>query len=352
MNMNASKENEPVIVTDIGGTNFRSSIFTKENGLIEKPRKVLTPNFIDNPGLDIEALQELLINRTVEAIEDYRKANPKLSLIGLSFGAPITADGVVNQACTIWGDRGKNFPLQKTLSELLPDTYLVIANDITAATERYADMKKYQNIDYFAVITVSSGIGSKIYDVKNRGVILDSRSIGGEMGHVKVDYSPDAPVCDCGGKGHLGAVSSGRAVERLAISEAKNFPDEFGKSLLFSLAKSPEGINNRLLVEAIKAGDKFCLQILDRTTFPLACSIAHISGNIGVDKFIIVGGFALNCGDRYLESLRTNLLKTDFYSRKEEEIPTLVELGINDDNDCLIGIGLLAQKKYAEATQQ
>ena len=211
-----------------------------------------------------------------------------------------------------------------------------MANDITAAAERYANMQKYQNIDYFAVITISSGIGSKIYDVRNRKVILDRRSIGGEMGHIKLDFSPNAPFCDCGGRGHLGAVSSGRAVERLAISEAKIHPSMFKNSILFKLTKNPENINNQLLVKAIKAGDRFCLQILDKATFPLAYSIAHVSGNIGVDKFIIVGGFALNCGDRYLMSLQTSLLKTDFYSRKRREIPILVELGINDDNDCLI----------------
>ena len=346
--MKASKKDVPVIVLDIGGTNFRSSIFTREKGLTKKPLKVPTPNFINNPNLDIETLQKLLINMIVETITNYRRVNPKLTLIGLSFGAPITSDGVVNQASTIWGNKGKDFPLRKSLSKLLPGVRILIANDITAAAERYASMKEHRNVDYFAVIAVSSGIGSKIYDVKNRSVILDSRSVGGEMGHVKVDYRLKAPICDCGGRGHLGALSSGRAVERMAISEANKNPGDFAKSLLYSLAKKPEAINNRLLVKAIKAGDKFCLRILDRATFPLACAIAHISGGIGVDKFIIDGGFALNCGDMYLESLRASLSKTDFYSREKAEIPTLVELGINDDSDCLIGIGLLTQNKYAK----
>lgn len=349
--MNANKEIEHVIVIDVGGTNFRSSVFVEGKGLIEPPRRVRTPNFINSPDLPIEQLQAQLVDKIVATVERYKNADPKLKLVGISFPAPITSEGVVNQACTVWGDKGQNFPLLKTLSELLPNTYLVVANDITAAAERYANMEEYQNVDYFAVITISSGIGSKIYDVKQGEVILDKRSIGGEAGHVKVDFSDDAPVCDCGGKGHLAAFSSGRAIERLAINEAEKFPDEFRKSLLFSLSSNPKGINNQLLVRAIKEGDSFCLRILDKATFPLACSIAHISGNIGADKYIIIGGFALNCGEKYLESLRRNLLKTDFYSRKAEEISTLVALGVNDDNDCLIGIGLLAQKKYAETNQ-
>lgn len=344
----SSKTEKSVIVIDIGGTNFRSSVFIKGKGLIEKPQIFLTPNFINHPNLDLSKLQELLINRVIDIIKDYQKKIPGLKIVGLSFPAPITSTGIVNQASTVWGNRGKNFPLLKRLSQANQNIYWVITNDITAAAERYASMEKYQNIDYFAVITISSGIGSKIYDVKNKKVILDKRSIGGEMGHIKVDFSSNAPICDCGGKGHLGAISSGRAIERIAIAEAKKIPASFKKSLLFSTAQNPEQINNKHLANAIKNGDSFSLQILDRATFPLACSIAHISGNIGVGKFIIIGGFALNCGNNYLRSLKSNLLKTDFYSREKKEILNLVELGINDDSDSLIGVGLLAQKQHAE----
>ena len=142
----------------------------------------------------------------------------------------------------------------------------------------------------------------------------------------------------------MGAISSGRAVERIAIRTARQFPLKFKQSSLSKMVAIPKEINNQALVEAIKNGDSFSLQVLNKTTFPLACSIAHISGNIGVDKFIIIGGFALNCGRPYLISLRNNLLKVDFYGRKKKEIPNLIELGINDDNDSIIGIGFLAQK--------
>lgn len=101
MNRKASKDNNPVLVVDVGGTNFRSSIFVKGRGLIEKPRKSLTPNFINNPNLKIKKLQKLLINKIVKTVLSYKKRYPKLKLVGLSFPAPITSEGVVNQACTV-----------------------------------------------------------------------------------------------------------------------------------------------------------------------------------------------------------------------------------------------------------
>lgn len=332
------------IVLDIGGTFFRTALFNTNSTLLKFPQKSSTPNFLKYPKLPIADLQNLLIQKIIDVVKSYQKNDQYLNVVGLSFPAPITENGIVKQASTIWGSKGLNYPLLEILSKSLPNVHWVIANDITAATERYANMKKYQDIDYFAVITISSGIGSKIYDVSNRKVILDKRSIGGEMGHIKVDFSKTAPVCDCGGKGHLYALSSGRAMERMAISTAIQFPESYRKSHLSNIVKKPININNHYLVEAIKMRDSFSLQIIEKATFHLACSISHISGNIGVDKFIIVGGFALNCGKPYLELLRKNLYKTDFYGREKDEIANIVEFGVNDDNDSLIGIGLLARK--------
>ncbi|MGR3174413.1 MAG: ROK family protein [Candidatus Scalindua sp.] len=349
MNDLLSKENlSSFIVLDIGGTSFRAALFNTDNALLRFPQKFPTPNFLKYPNISIKDLQELLMKKIIDVVKSYQAKHQYLKVVGLSFPAPITVDGIVKQASTVWGNKGLNYPLLEILSKKLPSIRWVIANDITAAAERYANMKKYRNIDYFAVITISSGIGSKIYDVKNRKVILDKRSIGGEIGHIKVDFSKSALVCDCGGKGHLYVLSSGRAMERMAISTALQFPESYGKSHLSKIVKDPKDINNQSIVEAIKMRDSFSLQIIEQATFHLACSISHISGNIGVDKFIIVGGFALNCGEPYLELLRKNLYKTDFYGREKDEIANIVEFGVNDDNDSLIGIGLLARKILVE----
>lgn len=348
MMKNTNPYGKQCLVLDVGGTSFRSSVFDGNKKLIEKGIKIPTPNFINNPGLEIHKLQNLLVDQIVITVKKYQKKYPKLDNVGISFPAPVTHEGVVRQACTIWGNRGKNFHLRKKLEEGLPKVNFVIANDITAAAERYASISKFKKFDYFAVITVSSGIGGKIYDVKNRIVVLDKRSIGGEMGHVKMDFSTDAPLCDCGGRGHLGAIASGRAVEKLAINLAKKHPKKYKMSLLYKLTSNPNSINNSLLIQAIKKNDKFSIEVLDMSTFPLACSISHISGNIGADKYIIIGGFALNCGNMYIKSLRRNIQKIDFYGRSSKEIAKLVELGIKDDNASLIGIGLLTLKSYVE----
>ncbi len=193
---------------------------------------------------------------------------------------------------TVWGKEGANYPLLENLKRKLPKINWVVANDITAAAERYGQMEKYRSVDYLCVITVSSGIGNKVYDVQNKKVILDSMCIGGEMGHIQYDISSDAPICDCGGRGHIACYSSGRAVENLAQATSRMSMHEFANSVLGEVCKAPEQITNLKFVEAAKLKDKFTLNILDKTTFPLAYAIGYLSGAIGVERFIMIGGFA------------------------------------------------------------
>lgn len=349
--LNNSRVNtaKKIIVIDVGGTNFRSALFS-DGRLVEKPKKFLTPNFITHKHLPITELQELLIQNICDVVLQYKSQYPSIKLVGLSFPGPISESGVVHQAPTVWGNLGKEFPIIEALSNKLKGIRFVVVNDITAAAERYAKRMKQKGFDFFGVITVSSGIGSKIYDTEKQKVLLDKESIGGEMGHVKVDFSANALLCDCGGKGHIGAISSGRGVERLTKISARKWPLKFRRSCLSKLVNKPTDISNKQIVSALRKNDSFVRKILDQSTQPLAIAISHLSANIGVHKFIIIGGFSLNVGKPYLNSLTSNLLKLDFFNLKKSEVRKIVQLGINDDNNCLVGVGLLVERMYERAT--
>lgn len=331
-----------IIVIDIGGTYFRIGVYNKKI-VPYSINKIETPNFINNSQILPSVLPELLINKICEVVKKYGKRY-KSSSVGLSFPGPIDGNGIVHGAATVWGDKISSYPILKSLSKKMPFIKWTVANDITAAAERYGGMNKYRKNSYLGIITVSSGIGNKIYDIRSSKVILDKKGIGGELGHVRFDFSKKAPLCDCGNYGHIGALSSGRAVERKVKLEAKKNTKKYRLSYLHKIINFPEDIDNKKIILAAKNDDKFVLDILEKTTFPIAYSIAYLSGTIGVDKFIIIGGFALNLGEIYLTSLRKNFMALNFYNREDKEINNLIELGINDDCDCLIGIGLLAKK--------
>ncbi len=335
---------------DIGGTHFRSGIFTEDKKILGL-EKFNTPNFINNPSISIKNLQELLIKAITETVKKNQEKYRDINSVGLSFAGPVTKSGIVRSAATIWGKHGHNYPIYRRLKKEISNVRWVIVNDITAATERYGQMNKYKSMDFICVVTISSGVGNKIFDISNRKTILDRMSVGGELGHIQYNLSKSSPRCDCGGKGHVSSFSSGRAMERLTIETAKKKNKSYEESILRTLVEKPENINNKLIIQALKMSDKFTLDILNVATFPIAYSINYLSGAVGINRFIFIGGFALNLGDIYINSLKKSLNKIAFFHRTRKEVTELVELGINDDMDCLIGVGLLSQKQYAEARQ-
>jgi glucokinase len=102
------------------------------------------------------------------------------------------------------------------------------------------------------------------------------------------------------------------------------------------------------LASGAKIGDRFVLSILDQVTLPLAHALNVLVGSVGVEKIIVVGGFALGVGPPYLRALRSNWIRLGSFGRTSREIKDLVTLGISDDYSGLIGAGILVQ---AEARQ-
>jgi glucokinase len=189
------------------------------------------------------------------------------------------------------------------------------------------------------VVTVSSGIGSKIYDRKHSDRVLDSPAWAGEIGHVVVDDSPAAPVCDCGAAGHLGAIASGRGVERYARRAAAAHPAAFDASALASRfgATAGELTNEAHLVPAALAGDPWTLMIVRKATQPLARLLVHTAVATGLDQIIIIGGFALALGDVYRGLLRTEMARYSRYPLVDTALDTMLELGNFADEACLLG---------------
>lgn len=104
---------------------------------------------------------------------------------------------------------------------------VVMLNDLSAAAWHLAESTP---LNRFLVVTVSSGIGSKIFGRCHPLGVIDDLPYAGEIGHVVVDESSDTLVCDCGGRGHLGAIASGRGIERSARRQAALFPAAFERS--------------------------------------------------------------------------------------------------------------------------
>lgn len=327
-------------VVDLGGTNLRIGRFAPETQDVTQVVRFPSESLALYPAADPRQLQQRAVEQLKTTLSDYLDGpdGSGSRAVGVAFAGPVTADGAVLGAPTIWGpSAGGPLPLARILEDCLQVPVLV-TNDITAAAWRYAP-----EIDEpFCLLTVSSGIGCKIF--RNGEVLLDPAGHGGELGHWPVSAGADAPLCDCGVRGHLGALSSGRGILIAARRAAGDRSGPFGRSLLGELTdRRPERITNHHLVTAIRAADAFSLAVLRGSLRPLALAINSVFTSIGVRRFVIIGGFALAVGAPFIEHLTEELLDLGCFGLTASEIRGLTELGNNDDLHGLLGVGRMMQ---------
>ncbi|MFF9818679.1 ROK family protein [Streptomyces sp. NPDC014006] len=332
--MSGVRADDGFTVLDVGGTTLRVGSYDPATGALSRVRRVPVDGMHRDPGAPVPVLQERVVEQIVREVGAHTGGRPARAL-GVAFAGPITAAGLVLAAPTIWGRRGEPLPLGELLTERT-GAPAVVVNDLTAAAWRYAAEEPGD----VCLLTVSSGIGNKVF--RGGEVLVDADGHGGELGHWVCDPSPDAPLCDCGGRGHLGAIASGRGVLAATHRAARAEGAAFRASRLGALCGGrPEHVDNRAIAEAVRAGDPFTTEVLRSTMTPLAQAIGGVFASIGVCRYILVGGFALAVGEPYRRLLVAELLRLGCFGLAPGQVDTMVSLGVADDDHGLIGVGRL-----------
>lgn len=274
-----SNEDGEYLVADIGGTHLRVGRYSATLGLAVESRRISTPSFETMPGATPDEIFTAISNQLRSLSMELGLPRPKA--IGVAFAGPIDGEGRVLAAPTIVG-RPLPEPVDfgSHLRGNWPASEFLVVNDVTAAGLHHADDP---NSD-FCIVTVSSGIGCKIF--LNGKPMLGSRLAGGEIGHWRMDYGSSAAQCDCGGIGHLGALASGRGALRL-----------------YRQRSGDQTRTNYDLVQAFHETDALAVEVVRLVASPLASALALIHLAVGIERFIIYGGFAAALGEKYRELL-------------------------------------------------
>ena len=279
------------IVCDLGGTFLRCAVADAAGTLTNVERWRLA---------DREGIWEQIIERICTfAVGVHSHCDPADPIV-ISFPGPVRARWFPVCAPTVSAMEPPPLDfVEKVRSRSGRSVSLI--NDVSAAAWRIGEML---DADRCFIVTVSSGIGSKLYD-RVRGV-FDDEPYGGEIGHVVVDSSPTAPSCGCGGRGHLGAISSGAATELLARQRAQSDAEAFRRSICARVfGASPESLNNEMhLVPAALAGDVWAWDVIREAMTPLASVLTIAAHVTGAQQVVIIGGFASALGERYADELR------------------------------------------------
>lgn len=158
------------------------------------------------------------------------------------------------------------------------------------------------------LVTVGRGIGLGI--VVGGEIYRGARGGAGEFGHMTVDTSSSAPLCNCGKRGCLEAVASDYGILRAATGVDPGHHVEQEMTALLARARS---------------GDLVVQGIFARAGAALGVALANLV-NIFDPALLLIGGEGLRAGDLLLDALRSSLPRHIFGTVHTGDAKDLVPL--------------------------
>jgi glucokinase len=302
------------IAVDVGGTQIRAACYLEDNLEPVRVQRTATQGQGENP-----------LERLMAAIQSVWPDNGSVQAIGVAAPGPMDPyQGIVLAAPNIPG--WTNLPLQRKLEERF-NVNVATGNDANLAALGEWRFGAGQGHHHLIYLTVSTGIGGGV--IVDDRMLLGVRGLAAELGHVTV--IPDGPLCGCGHRGHLEAISSGTAIARWV-------EQELAHGCISSLPVK-QTLTSKQIAEAARQGDELAIAALARAGTFLGVALAGLLHTFNPSAIIIGGGVA-RCGsllfDPMQAALRENVMTPDYL---ENLVITTAALG---DSAGLMGALALA----------
>jgi glucokinase len=322
---------QTIIGVDVGGTQLRAARFDNDLNMIPGTRTD-QDTYPDQMGkqeasqkFSSEDLHNIVFGRLIDTI---RRVLPEdkseVRGIGLALPGPVNSDSgiLIAPPALPW----RNFNIRSEVEKAI-GVPVFIGNDADLAglAECYRGVARQMHLEhklrYLIYITVSTGVGG--------GLIIDGkpfngRGQGAEVGHMVV--VPDGPMCGCGHRGHLEAVSSGTAIARLARHQI-----EAGRaSLLRELSNGDlSDITAKLVGEAAAKGDALSLEVVTQAGRYLGVAVASLMTVFNPDIFVF-GGSVTKLGKLLFEPMGAAIREYAMHPLYWETTP-IVQAKLGDD---------------------
>jgi glucokinase len=316
------------IAVDIGGTQIRAACYAEGS---------LTPFQLDK--VTTQAADTTPLERMVTLIEAIWPAGETVEAIGVAAPGPVnTYEGIIYTAPNIPG--WSNLCLSQHLKEKFGVPVLV-GNDANLAALGEWQCGAGQGHHHLIYMTVSTGIGTGI--IQDDRLILGSKGLAGELGHVTID--PAGPVCSCGQRGHLEAFASGTAIARWVEHELINGVP--------SSLPVYQKLNARQIAAAANQGDVLAITALARAGTFIGHALADHLHTFN-PSIIIIGGGVSRSGELLFAPMRVALRERIISPYYLEDLQlTTAALG---DEAGLVGALTLARSatrpKYSKLIQE
>ena len=138
-----------------------------------------------------------------------------------------------------------------------------------------------------AYVTFSTGVGAGIVD--GGKVFLGARGAAAEVGHMAIDGRADAPVCACGNRGCLEALTSGTAIARAAQARLE---ETGAASLLRPAYDSGDAgaITGEAVFAAARQGDALAYEVLEPAIGAMIVGLGNVLNLFNPDVLVLGGG--------------------------------------------------------------
>jgi glucokinase len=185
-------------------------------------------------------------------------------------------------------------------------------------------------------LTVSTGIGGSI--VAGGRLVGGPDGAAGELGHVLVDL--EGPLCGCGARGHLEAISSGVGIAR-AAREAIAAGTAPGLAALEERVH-PARLTARDVAAAEEAGDPAGAAIMEYARRAFGAALVGLVNVFAPELIVIGGSIARGQGERWLGPAREAVSRFAF--RVPAARVRIVPAALGDDVGLVGALELVAAR--------
>jgi len=263
---------EAVVGIDVGGTRIKSALVTPDG-------QVLAEAVRPTPDKVGEQLGEVAAKAVVELTA---RVDEAVDLLAVGVAVPGLVDDVTGIG--VWSANlgWRDLDLRGSVAAHV-DVPVAIGHDVRSGLLAEHRLGAAREADNVLFVPLGTGLASAILC---RGQLVTGSLWTGEIGHIVV--VPDGPLCACGQRGCLEALSSAGAIGR-RWSEATGLVGDAEEVARRAEAGEPEA--RRIWQEAIDA---------------LAIMVAPVVAAAGTE-LVLIGGGLVHAGDTLLQPLRTAL---------------------------------------------
>lgn len=264
--------------------------------------KVLCSAQDDELCLSYEQAAAKTVDMIRELLEQNQMSLEQLSGICVCLPGLVDADAGILKIHPGYGWENKN--VREDIARLLGyHGPILVENNACARTYamRLFHQSELEEASTFAYLFVSTGIACHF--VHNEIGPKVSYASSGEAGHMVMD--PDGPLCSCGNRGCLEALSSEKAI----IARCKELLERGRETNLRYLCADPSAPTIAEILQAQEEGDIYVSQILDTAIYYLGVAVANIYNFISPRRMVIESVLFQNekNKDRLLNVIHKNL---------------------------------------------